>query len=229
MKFVVFALISCLGLGALGVLAEDDKIRQCTCDEMDQCWKSMHEDMKPCTEACKEKLTAPGLDPEEGKKCFEYKHDKKSSCHKELQKKMCAADENTFINKNETWQGHHKVKKDVENSLEEESVSPKKLAGGFRHHHGHHRGRFGFFHFIKVNFGESGKEFKRCMRTCFKSKKHGCIKDLGCGIKKLSREEFKSQHETCRGQREEKKQELCECLSKAGMKEVKCDFGKKSN
>lgn len=174
-------------------------------------------------------MTAPGLDPEEAKQCFEYKYSEKSSCHKELQKKMCAADENTFLNKNETWQGRHKLKKDVENSVEEESSHSKKLAGGWRHHHGHHRGRGGFFHFIQINFGESAKEFKRCMRSCFKSRKHGCLKSLGCGIKKLSREEFKAHHEDCKSHREEKKNELCDCLTKAGMEEVRCEFGNKKN
>jgi hypothetical protein len=47
---------------------EGGQIRLCTCEEMDSCWKQMHEDMKPCTEKCKEKLTAPGLDSEDAKK-----------------------------------------------------------------------------------------------------------------------------------------------------------------
>lgn len=31
----------------------DGQIRLCTCEEMDSCWKQMHEQMKPCTEKCK--------------------------------------------------------------------------------------------------------------------------------------------------------------------------------
>uniref|UniRef100_A0AC34QPI1 Uncharacterized protein n=1 Tax=Panagrolaimus sp. JU765 TaxID=591449 RepID=A0AC34QPI1_9BILA len=227
MKFSVVVLIAVFGVAALA--ADDDEIRQCTCDEMDMCWKTIHEEMKPCADKCKEGLTAPGLDPEEAKECFENKHDK-DSCHKLLQSKMCAAEPNTFISKNETWQGRKTLKKDVENVLEDEPDHSKKLAGGWRHRHGHQRGRGGFFHFVKLNFGESGKQFAKCMKKCFKAKKnHSCIKNLGCGIKKLTKKEFRAHKDACKDNREQKKQALCDCLTNAGMQNVICEFGKKKS
>uniref|UniRef100_A0AC34G0X5 Uncharacterized protein n=1 Tax=Panagrolaimus sp. ES5 TaxID=591445 RepID=A0AC34G0X5_9BILA len=202
------------------------QIRLCTCEEMDSCWKQMHEDMKPCTEKCKEKLTAPGLDSDEAKKCFEHKHDGKSSCHKEMQAKMCAKDDHTFVARNETWQGKKTLKKDVENSIEDDqSQHSKKLSGGWKHHHGHHRGH-GFFAFVRKNFGESGKDFVKCMRSCFRQKKNkGCMKTLGCGVKKIDRKEFHHMRGECADKREEKKEALCKCLTDAGMKNVICEFG----
>jgi hypothetical protein len=215
-------------------LAENDKesdggqIRLCTCEEMDSCWKEMHEQMKPCTEKCKEKLTAPGLDSDEAKKCFEHKHEK-SNCHKEMQSKMCASDDHTFVDRNSTWQGRKTLKKDVENSIEDDATHSKKLHSGWKHRHGHHRGH-GFFAFVRKNFGETGKEFVKCMRSCFRQKKNkSCVKNLGCGVRKLDRKEWHNMRGACADKREEKKEKLCKCLTDAGMKNVICEFGNKKN
>ena len=42
--------------------------------------------------------------------------------------------------------------------------------------------------------------------------------DFRCGVKKLSREQMKSGMERCRTEKTAHRQELCECLQKAGMK-----------
>lgn len=56
MKFLVVVLISFFGVAVFAV--DDDEIRQCTCDEMDMCWKTLHEEMKPCSDKCKVNFSA---------------------------------------------------------------------------------------------------------------------------------------------------------------------------
>jgi hypothetical protein len=216
MCFRMSKLLFLLAVGAVAVFAEEgaDKIRQCTCDEMDKCHQEMREKFKPCAEKCIDKLTHPDLEKEEGKKCFEMKKDH-HECFKEVRQQMCAAAPGAMLSANETFQGHHGHhghKKSHGNDVLEEQT---------KHHHGHHR--HGFFSFIKKNFGESGKEYTKCMKQCFHEKKSGggCTKSLGCGLKKLSKDQWKSKSETCRQSHESRREQLCDCLGKAGMKYVK--------
>ncbi|KAH7726187.1 Protein F55H12.4 [Aphelenchoides avenae] len=216
MKSVAAVLGLCL-LAVAFAAEESDQIRQCTCDEIDKCHQEAREKFRPCVQECVKKLTHPDLDAEAGHKCFEPKHNH-HECFKEVRKTMCAAESGAMLNRNETFQGHHdhhkKGRKNTNNDVLEEQAT--------RHHHGHHR--HGLFALIKKNFGESGKEYVQCMKSCFAQKKPGhCQKSLGCGLRKLSKDEWKAKTEKCRGAHMEHRHELCECLKTAGMKKLDCE------
>ncbi|KAI1730085.1 hypothetical protein Ddc_02764 [Ditylenchus destructor] len=198
----------------------DGKIRQCTCTELHDCGEKMHEQVRPCLAKCVEELSNSDWDGKAGKQCFVPKQPRKKHCFEEIKKQTCALEDGVMMNKNETFRGigrhrlghgHHKNG----SNDEEHSV----------HHGGHHGGHHkrGFFTFVKKNFGDSGKKYVSCMKGCFRAHKRGhCVKNLGCGVKKLSREQMKSGMEKCRAEKTAHRQELCECLQKAGMKNIDC-------
>uniref|UniRef100_A0A915E0H3 Uncharacterized protein n=1 Tax=Ditylenchus dipsaci TaxID=166011 RepID=A0A915E0H3_9BILA len=156
------------------------QIRQCTCTELAECSAKSREKFRPCADKCVDKLTDNDWNEEEGRKCFAHKQSDKKHCFEGLKNQTCAAEDGTMINKNETFRGfhgrHNHKKGKGSHEMEDHPAHPHSPHHGGKHH------RNGFFSFIKKNFGESGKEYMKCMKDCFKKNKKGhCARSLKCG------------------------------------------------
>uniref|UniRef100_A0A7E4ZTX8 Domain of unknown function DB domain-containing protein n=1 Tax=Panagrellus redivivus TaxID=6233 RepID=A0A7E4ZTX8_PANRE len=213
---------------------KDGQIRQCSCDEMESCFKEQKAKHEPCAEKCLDELKFGEGDATAAKKCFHKNHEDIHSCRKNAAQKFCAADKNTFIPESEAYKGgrrrggHGHRKDSNATTTESDGASTNDLSPIQFHKR---RGTFGFHTFLKANFGEAGgKAYMKCQRKCYQGRRRStCFKKLGCGLKRFEKKDLEAAHITCKDQEEEKKQQLCDCLTAAGVKNVVCNFesGKK--
>lgn len=64
-----------------------NKIRHCTCSELNECRTKVHQKFKPCAEKCLEKLYHASWNEEAGRKCLLPKDQKTPACFENLRNK----------------------------------------------------------------------------------------------------------------------------------------------
>ncbi|CAD5223051.1 unnamed protein product [Bursaphelenchus okinawaensis] len=247
-KYLLLVLASLLVLSQVEARKPKDQIRQCKCSELDECRERSMEPLLKCQEKCIKGLKNDDWDKEEGQKCLMNKkvteHDK---CLKEAMVKTCDNEPGKYLNLNETNEHarkHHKHRRhrsvdELNNSTvvtdgsdKEEptntEASESEEDHGRRHHKQREHHKAAFHAFIQQNFGRSGKNFAKCMNTCsHRFQKVNCARKLKCGTKKLPKEEWKEVTSTCDKKKVPKRYETCDCLAKAGVKNLDCTFGGK--
>lgn len=85
MKKYLLLLLSLLLVVTVTAKKHRGPVRQCHCDELEQCQEEKEEELKSCQAKCAKKLDNDDWDKQKGQKCFKPKEDSKTEkCQKKL-------------------------------------------------------------------------------------------------------------------------------------------------
>uniref|UniRef100_A0A1I7SI29 CxC6 domain-containing protein n=1 Tax=Bursaphelenchus xylophilus TaxID=6326 RepID=A0A1I7SI29_BURXY len=133
-----------------------------------------------------------------------------------------SVDNSTVVTDGSTSDHEHVESSTAESESIEERKENKKNQHKQREHH-----KAEFHAFIQKHFGKSGKHFAKCMNSCSHrfQKPGNCPRKLKCGTKRVPADEWKEATAACDKKKKPRRYETCDCLEKAGVKNLDCTFG----